>query len=359
MAIRTIPCEPAPQIRIQAEDHLSLSGWGQPQIQIRVQDETRLHVRQENGSWLIRCEEDTVIQVPEEATLQVDYVHGSMSGIHLKGNLKVENVGGHLTLREAGEVRCGNVGGHLKVFKINGDLVVTNIGGNLKGGEVNGSLRVENTGGSIKLLDVRRAETLRAGGNIKVKLLELSCDLQASAGGSIKLWLPLGSGYQLDASSGGERIVFQERGLPVRQVTHRFQGTIGGGGVRLKLAAGGSIAIMEGEWEEENVEEEFGVRLEGLGDQIAQRIQEKMRRVEERARLAQERAERAASRRAERGEFLNIGGMSFGFQSQAAAPRKRATEEERLIILNLLRDKKITAEEANRLLDALEGRFSE
>jgi len=359
MAIRTIPCDPAPKIRIQAEDHLSLSGWDQPQIQIRVQDEARLQVRQENGSWWIRCEEDTVIQVPMQAVLQVDYVHGSMSAINLTGNLKVENVGGHLTLREVGEVRCGNVGGHLKVFKINGDLVVTNIGGNLKGGEIHGVLRVENTGGSIKLLDVSRAETLRAGGNIKVKLLELSNDLQASAGGSIKLWLPSGSGYQLDASSGGERIVFQEQGSSVRQVTHRFQGAIGGGGVRLRLAAGGSIAIMEGEWEEENVEEEFGVRLDGLGDQIAQRIQEKMRRVEERTRLAQERAERAASRRAERGEFLNIGGMSFNFERQAAAPRKRASEEERLIILNLLREKKITAEEANRLLDALEGRFSE
>ncbi|MEW6503225.1 MAG: hypothetical protein AB1457_04605 [Chloroflexota bacterium] len=359
MSIRTIPCELKPQIRIQAEDHLSLSGWDQPQIQIRVQDESRLHVRQENGSWFIRCEEDTVIQVPMQTELRVDYVHGSMSAINLKGSLKIDNVGGHLTLREVGEVRCGNVGGHLKVFKVSGDLVVINVGGNLKGGEINGALKVENTGGSIKLLDVRHAETLRAGGNIKVKLLELSNDLQASAGGSIKLWLPPGSGYQLDASSGGERIVFQEQGSPVRQVAHRFQGIIGGGGVRLRLAAGGSIAIMEGEWEEENFEEEFGVRLESLGDQIAQRIQEKVRRAEERARLAQERAERAASRRAGRGEFLNIGGMSFNFESRVAAPRRRASEEERLIILNLLREKKITAEEANRLLDALEGKFSQ
>ncbi|WP_448334872.1 SHOCT-like domain-containing protein [Bellilinea sp.] len=359
MAIRTIPCDTTPTLRLQAEDHLSVSGWDQPQIQIRVQDEASLHVRNENGGWWIRCEEDTVIQVPLDSVIQVDYVHGSMSAVNLKGALKIENVGGHLTLRDVGNVRCGNVGGHLKVFKINGDLVVTNIGGNLKGGEINGTLKAENTGGSIKLLDIRRAETLRAGGNIKVKLLELSSDLQASAGGSIKLWLPINSSYQLDASSGGERIVFQEGGQAVRQVAHRYQGIIGGGGVRLRLAAGGSIAILEGDWEEESVEEEIGLRLEGLGDQIARRVQEKMQRAEERSRMAQERVERAASRRTGRGEFLNIGGMNFNFESQPVTPRKQATEEERLIILNLLREKKITAEEANRLLDALEGRFSD
>lgn len=359
MAIRTIPCETAPKLRLQAEDHLSVSGWDQPQIQIRIQDEAALQVRQENGGWRIRCEEDAVLQLPMEAEIQVEYVHGSMSAINLTGSLKIENVGGHLTLRDVGDVRCGNVGGHLKVFRVNGDLVVTNIGGNLKGGEIKGSLKVENTGGSIKLLDVRRAETLRAGGNIKVKLLELSNDLHASAGGSVKLWLPIGSSYQLDASSGGERIVFQEGGQSVKQVTHRFQGTIGEGGVRIKLAAGGSIAVLEGDWEEEGIEEEIGVRLEGLGDQINRRIQEKVQRAEERARLARERAERAASRRKDWGEFLNIGGMSFTPKEQPVVPRKRATEEERLIILNLLREKKITAEEANRLLDALEGRFSE
>ncbi|MFN7037351.1 MAG: SHOCT-like domain-containing protein [Bellilinea sp.] len=359
MATRTIPCEAAAKLRLQAENHLSVSGWDQPQIQIRIQDEAGLQVRQENGGWWIHCEEDAVLQVPRDSQIQVDYVHGSMSAINLKGEAKIENVGGHLTLRDVGDVRCGNVGGHLKVFQVNGNLVVTNIGGNLKGGEIKGALKVENTGGSIKLLDVCRAETLRAGGSIKVKLLELSNDLQASAGGSIKLWLPIGSSYQLDASSGGERIVFQEKGQAVKQVTHRFDGTIGEGGVRIRLAAGGSIVVLEGDWEEEGVEEEIGIRLDGLGDQIARRIQEKMQRAEERIRTAQERTERAASRRAGRGDFLNIGGMSFNFEGQAAAPPKRASEEERLIILNLLKEKKITAEEANRLLDALEGKFSE
>ncbi|MEW6180796.1 MAG: hypothetical protein AB1522_12805 [Chloroflexota bacterium] len=357
MAIRTLPSGLNPQIRIQAEDHLSLIGWDQPQLQIRVQDEARLHIRQENGGWLIHCEEDTVIQLPVDSTIQVDFVHGSMSAINLRGALRIENVGGHLTLREVGEVNCINVGGHLKVFKLNGNLVVTNIGGNLKGAEVHGTIRVENTGGSIKLLDVRRAEVLRAGGSIKVKLLELGGDLQASAGGSIKLWLPVGSGYQLDASSGGERILFQERGQSVRQVTHRYQGTVGGGGVRLKLAAGGSIIIKEGEWEEEGVEEDFASQYENLGEQIAQRVQEKIKRAEERMRLAQQRAERAASRRAGQGEFFNIDGINFTFGKHPPVQPKRATEEERLIILNLLKEKKITAEEANRLLDALEGKF--
>ncbi|HWR66137.1 MAG TPA: hypothetical protein VN364_08455, partial [Bellilinea sp.] len=39
-------------------------------------------------------------------------------------------------------------------------------------------------------------------------------------------------------------------------------------------------------------------------------------------------------------------------------PRPKVSDEERMIILNLLSEKKISAEEANQLLDALNGKFS-
>lgn len=371
MAIRTIPSSAAPEIRIEAEDHLCITGWEQPQVQIKIQDEGRLQIREENGGFWIRCEEDCVIQVPINALIRVDYVNGSASLSNLKGLTVCDNVGGHLTLRQTGAVRCGNVGGHLKIFQIEGDLEVANVGGNLKGGEVSGKLNVRNVGGSIKLLDVKAVDTLRAGGYIKVKLQQLALDLNAAAGGSIKLWLPTGSNYQLEASSGGERIVVRNQGQTEKMSTHRLIKNFGEGGPRLKLAAGGTISILEGEWEEEGGEEEFGFRIEQLDIEISNRIQDRLRRAEERTREATRRAEeraRLARQRTERAVRQNseaFSGLDFGgfvrkmteLKGTPPAPRSKVSDEERMIVLNLLREKKISAEEANRLLDALEGKY--
>ncbi|MEW6651261.1 MAG: hypothetical protein AB1453_13885, partial [Chloroflexota bacterium] len=360
----------SPQIRIEAEDHLCITGWEQSQIQIKIQDESRLQIREENGGFWIHCEEDCVVQLPTDAKVNVDYVNGSASISNLRGGIECDNIGGHLTLRQVGAVRCGNVGGHLKIFKIEGDLMVSNVGGNLKGGEVGGKLRVSNVGGSIKLLDVQAVDTLRAGGNIKVKLQQLGYDLNAAAGGSVKILLPTGSNYRLEASSGGERVVVRYQGQMEKVVSHRVQKTFGEGGPNLKLAAGGAVAVLEGAWEEEDVEEEFGVRVENLGDEISNRIQERLRRVEERAQQAARRAEervQLARQRAEQTSRSNrdvFAGMQFGRFSRAGsesgspqpAPRSRVSDEERMIVLNLLREKKITADEASRLLDALEGK---
>lgn len=371
MAVRTISSSTAPEVRIEAEDHLCITGWEQPQIQIKIQDEGRLQTREENGGFWIRCEEDCVIQVPIDARIHVDYVNGSASLSNLKGSLVCDNVGGHLTLRQTGAVRCGNVGGHLKIFQVEGEMEVINVGGNLKGGEVSGKLRISNVGGSIKLLDVQAVDTLRAGGNIKVKLQQLAADLNASAGGSVKLWLPTNSSYQLEASSGGERVIVRNQGQTEKISTHRLHKTIGEGGPHLTLAAGGTVSVLEGEWEEEGGEEEFGVRVDQLGEEIANRIQERLRRAEERtreatrraeerARMARQRAERAARHSSEvfgRVDFGNFARHRAEGNPAPPAPRSKVSDEERMIVLTLLREKKISAEEANRLLDALEGKY--
>jgi len=48
-------------------------------------------------------------------------------------------------------------------------------------------------------------------------------------------------------------------------------------------------------------------------------------------------------------------GAAMGSQPE---PRPKVSDEERMIILNMLSEKKISAEEANQLLDALNGKFN-
>lgn len=93
-----------------------------------------------------------------------------------------------------------------------------------------------------------------------------------------------------------------------------------------------------------------------------------MRQAEIKANAAARRAEEkmnAAMRRAEQyktraGVDIPRGPGSFNINwpQPPEEPREKVTDEERMLILNMLSEKKISAEEANQLLDALNGKFN-
>jgi hypothetical protein len=96
-----------------------------------------------------------------------------------------------------------------------------------------------------------------------------------------------------------------------------------------------------------------------FGDQLNERIS---RRVEEATRRAAQQAERAA-RRAEakvRGR-ARVGRWNWNIEPGSFTPpppppvREPVSEVERVTILKMLAEKKITAEDADKLLAALEG----
>jgi hypothetical protein len=79
--------------------------------------------------------------------------------------------------------------------------------------------------------------------------------------------------------------------------------------------------------------------------------------VEEAARRIEQKT-RDAERRATRGKgFLEVGRWNWDFSPKGVPMpnRSQASDEERLTILKMLQEKKITAEEADKLLAALEG----
>lgn len=381
MAVKSLACGENPVIHIEAEDHLSLGGWDQSEIQVKIQDESSLQLNQQDSAFYIHAYEDCVVSVPVNAQVLIQKVKGSASISSLTGPITIHNVGGHLTLREVGAVRCDNVGGHLKVYQVGADLAVANVGGNFKGRDVRGLLKVDNVGGSVKLLDVGSVQSMNVGGSIKLKMIHVPNDMRISAGGSIKIWLPAEAGYELDAVSGGQKIVLSSRGETIRYNSGHHRMTVGGGGSLLQLLSGGSISLLDSDWEDDLAVEEFGIEAEVIGaafdgvvqDRISQRVQERIRRAEERAQSVSRRAEervRDASRRAEerlreamqrREERSRSSPRNWDFgpfgPSAPARPAPRASAEERMLVLDMLRDNKITAEEANRLLDALEGKF--
>ncbi len=98
----------------------------------------------------------------------------------------------------------------------------------------------------------------------------------------------------------------------------------------------------------------FGERISRRVDQATQRAQ---RKIDEAARRIEQKT-RDAERRTTRGKgFLEVGRWNWDFAPKGVPmPNKtQVSDEERLAILKMLQEKKITAEEADKLLSALEG----
>ena len=93
--------------------------------------------------------------------------------------------------------------------------------------------------------------------------------------------------------------------------------------------------------------------MEMIASSKMRKAQEKLERKLEAARRRQELKEQAMERRA---QARSKGPRSFGWTSPASPPGKEpVSDQERLMILKMLEQKKITREEAEELLAALEG----
>ncbi len=104
-------------------------------------------------------------------------------------------------------------------------------------------------------------------------------------------------------------------------------------------------------------------QVQRIIDQARLSSEREMERSQHKLRRAQEKMERkleAARRRQERYEHSYHGrSWNFNFSPRprtATAPAESATDEEQLMILRMLAQKKISPEEADRLLSALESK---
>lgn len=375
MAAKTFACGASPQIIVTAEGDLSITGWDQESVEAQVRNEEDLTVDQTGNQLTFFTDASLALKIPFNSLVQVNLVDGCLALSSLQGAASIQSVGGHLTMQGTGPITCSNVSGHVKFANTNGEICIRNVGGNLKGSQASAPVSVTNVGGSIKLLNVILQGRVHAGGNIKVKLPEVAQELEAYAGGNIKLWVPPDAGFELEAHSGAEKVVMQSGSESQRIGNGQYRRTVGAGGPLVKLHAGGNIYILTGGWEEDLVMDEFNVTdaqrrsvSVEIDERIHRRIEEKMRQAEIKANAAARRAEEkvnAAMRKAEQlrprveGEsWRGTGSFNINWPQPPEEPRDKVTDEERMVILTMLSEKKITAEEANLLLDALNGKFN-
>lgn len=394
----TIPVSENQTIIVKASGDLFLQGQDQTDVRFQNSDD-RIRVNQSAETLYIETHANLDLEVPRGASVVVEKVGGSALIEDLEKSLVIQKIGGDLALQRLSNVQVDKVGGSCLVSDVSSDLVIGKVGGDLTVRQVLGRLEATIGGDGDLQIAGKGPTEARSGGDLHIYIAEKVEDAMLfRSGGDTSLILPaeVTAGFVLTASGETIDLSLTRQGQPIQQSleTRHHEFNLGEGGPRVEVNTGGDIHVSDEPDGPDSIEEElerresawiearerhgspswsagFGFdRTSAWAEMVSRRAQEASRRAEQRANAATRRAEERIRRAAERhGPQGWPGEFDFGFHAPHAphAPHPPHTpqasqpvsEQERMIVLQMLQENKISVEQAEKLLAALEGRFSE
>ncbi|PKO12316.1 MAG: hypothetical protein CVU39_24530 [Chloroflexi bacterium HGW-Chloroflexi-10] len=366
------------EVRITSWKNVYIRSWDREDSEIRYSQSSDFEDRLEGSCLSIFSKRNLLISIPATVKVVIQSVSGNCEILNGFQEVVINKVDGNLEIEQTNSVSVDKVGGNVRVGKIKDNGHFVNIGGNIKLNSGGSLLQLEHVGGNLTATSEQLAINGKVGGNAKLNIKSLlDQESKLFAGGNLKLSFSGSPDMELIASSGG--LIKVELNGEVEKTSGKiFKRTFGTGLKKLEVRAGGNIKISSEAWDEElemnfmesseshwddlerqvemRVENDFGINFTGLFDlerQIGNEVQSRTRKAEERIQQAMEKINRKVG-------FSNGFNVSEDLPNQGSSSvtnQKQSTgvsDEERMLILKMLQEKKITAEEADRLLEALE-----
>lgn len=357
----TVPMKEDVKLIIKTGDDIMIEGIDEAQMVAVVEDGDSFRLKDEGGVIYVRANSEAKLSIPRGADVTVEWAGGDAGLLNLTKNVFVQKVGGDLTLQHVLSASVDAVSGDCYCKDITGLLDVHRVGGDLDGSGV-AAVKALAVGGDIVLSNVSGITELNAGGDIHLSFgsAEVSeCHLQAS--GDIYLEVAAGTNAVLQMKSFGETIDVNACGQKLETEQQEYTLPLGEGGTVLELNAQGDITVNEGHGAsaEFNFDfEDLGATWHDFGREIEDKIRQSMKTVNESLKHAGWEANEAMQRATEKMHSREGKVYGFSFDKGAApAPKKEkkiVSDEERMMVLKMLQDKKISVEEAEKLLQALE-----
>ncbi len=414
MKQQTITVGPAPEVALQAiPGDLRVAGWERAEIMAKT-DGDMLNITADGERISVSCDENLILYLPRQASLQIENVAGDACLQAMSGAVNLGPVAGDLSLNDTGAATLGTIAGDaslrnigsLSAEQISGDFVlrggrgdcaIAAIGGDASFRDVEGAVTVENIGSDLFLRNARGGVVATTGADATLYLEPLpGKEYHITAGDDLLLRLPLDADVELNLTAGApESIHVDFPGLELDEESPIQIITLGSGAARMFLMAGDEL-IVTSKAEKWDSAADFGVGMgdtsewgipgippippipADLSERINSRVQAAMERAQARSEAASRRAEvkiaaamrraeakaRAAEARAHRphgrgfeGRVVIRGAEVFRFSGQKPPERgEPVSDEERLTILKMLQEKKISLDEAEKLLAALESK---
>ncbi|MDD5368551.1 MAG: hypothetical protein PHQ40_05665 [Anaerolineaceae bacterium] len=387
MGIQRIPSTSNPKVWMRIGGDLVVHGWEQNEISVESGDMPSLRIQQVGDTLRIESSDDCRISIPQQANLEVDKVGGDAAFSDLPGALSIRKVGGDCKVSRVGVLTIARVGGGLALQQVAGDISIDKVGGDMRLDQAGGRLALNSSGGDLELRDVQAVRAI-AGGDVVMKINRLDPrGYEVRAGGDFQCDVPENSEVDLELEAGSHSIHLRLPGL-ITEIDRRFfKQSAGKGGIPLTVKAGGDISIeCPGLQGQPTDRYSTGESLDDLGERISRQVEEGFRTADLSTRLTSEmtrRTETLTQRALQHAQSriqavlqrleqpvrsaktvtppTGVASPAEGFeptpnpvsvQDDATDP---VSDEERMIILQMLEEKKITVDEAERLLDALES----
>jgi len=379
MERKIIPTGEKPSIIVRSiPGDLRVIGCTQQEIRAKTDGDVLDLIPGETGA-TVSCDGDLILIIPIDSNLMIELVEDDASLRDLTGIIEIGKVLGNISLRHIGEVTIKEVGDEFIVRHGAGPIQVNNIGSDASIQDVVGDIVLGNVGEDLHLRGVS--------GNLTATVYEDAIlyiepepgtEIHVNAGEDILLRLPKDPDVEMNLTCGSDNsIQIELPGVSMEAGSSRLL-TLGSGATKIYLTAGDDILVTHraDEWESRmdfDVDFDMGAMGKGYRDipeNLAERITHQAEvatrhaeLVHEKAAVAMRRAERkmeAAARRAKQkirrsGWHVQYPTDNWSFPQGMGTPIKEpVTDEERLTILRMLQEKKITAEEAEKLLAALE-----
>jgi SHOCT-like domain len=416
MQQQTVPTGPNPHILVHAvRGDLRVAGWDRLELMVKT-DGSHLELLSNTDPISLSCDEDVILYLPRSANLQVESIAGDASLQALSGPVTLGPVAGDLTMKDLGPVMLGTVSGDASLRNI-GALNAENISGDfaLRGGhgicavdliggdasirDIDGMVAVESVGSDLYVRNIHGAVNVNAGADVALFLEPLPGQtyditagddliLRLSPDSNVKLHLTSGSPDSIRVDFPGVELPEDCRGCEV------IIGTPAENMPTMLLTAGDDLLVTSqaDSWDSAA---DFGVGMrdgsewnippfqlpDDFSERINRRVQAAMERAQSHLEAASRRAEtagnrasikieaamrraeakaRAAEVRARRGQanlHVSTGRWNWDISPHGPVPAAApVSDDERLAILKMLQEKKISVEEAEKLLAALEGK---
>jgi hypothetical protein len=400
-------------LRLKGQDSLEVTAKADNPEDVTLESKDDQLIIRSAGDCIVRVPRLALVQVKSahgDGTIKA--LEGPLIIEKVDGDLELRNIGDIKITRVNGDLSAKNVDGNFAIDTVAGDLSARRVQGEFTvSGRINGNLN---------LSDVSAGAKATVDGNINLRLDpapghqyeftahgNIFCRISGDA--SVEISVPRASQVRADLPG-------IHASAPVQTP---YALTLGEGDAKMTLSADGNVILdtHAPDWDLEDFDIDIGAEAseaaDAISEQISQQVDAQMRmmedqlsaqlsnltmrlsaaklsdeqrqQIEERAREAGERAARRAQERMhraqekmeqkiaamqrkkvemknrERDRATRHGTRNWGFNMPTppvppgSAPEP-VSEDERLMILRMLQDKKITMEEAEQLLSALEGK---
>lgn len=376
MLKKTLQAGSASRVRITSvPGDLRVTGWDRDEISAKG-DGDILDLVLGGDEITVTSDSDLIVSIPRRFALQIEDISGDADirelpggvmvgeiegdlAIRMLGPVTINTVDGDMAVRESGPLDLGDIHSDLSVHGGKGSLQVKTIDGDVSLHDVQGDVNLQSIGGDLYARGVSGNLNTHVQGDAVIYLQPAEGRaVNVKAEGDILLHMSARASAALTLSAGSaDDIRVEMPGVPKRDGTNPRSVLLGVGGAAIHLAAEGDVMVTsrESDWASA-AEFDFGGSWP-LPDDFSERIN---RTVQEATRRAGKRAEEAA-RRAEEQLRRQQRGRRFAFNwtggrnVPGVPPVEEVSDEERMTILRMLQEKKISAEEAEKLLSALEG----